>query len=146
MLVIRTFKTITKEVTWCGHCPWMELVPEMGMGPIPTCRHPLHPGEGGYSSAIPDEGIHKDCPFLFKSLFPDTFTPTDIYDVQDLLPKRPSYFTHKEPEGFAEKLQLWENTVRRKKFLVDYKGQTFIVSYKDCEDEISRMSGGLAGR
>ena len=62
MKVIRTFETITKEVTWCGHCPWMELVPEMGMGAIPTCRHPDHPAKGGYDGAIPDEGIHKDCP------------------------------------------------------------------------------------
>lgn len=57
--------TLTKEVTCCGNCPWMELVPEMGMGSIPTCRHKDHPGKGGYDSAVNDREVHKDCPLIW---------------------------------------------------------------------------------
>jgi hypothetical protein len=67
MKVTRTYESITKEVTCCGNCPWMELIPEMGMGSIPTCMHKGHPGKGGYDSAISDDqSVLKDCPLNWE--------------------------------------------------------------------------------
>jgi hypothetical protein len=45
----------------------MELIPEMGMGSIPTCMHNGHPGKGGYDSAISDDqSVLKDCPLNWE--------------------------------------------------------------------------------
>lgn len=139
MLVVRHFKSIIKEVTCCGNCPWMELVPEMGMGSIPTCMHKLFPGKGGYESAVHTDVIDKRCPLSNRRLL--KVDKSDLYKLLDLLPQRPHYYTHAEPEGFKELLKVWEDVTQHEKVEILFKGKTFTVSPKEILDELSLRRG-----
>lgn len=137
MIVTRTFESITKKVTCCGNCPWMELVPEMGMGPLPTCMHNRHPGRGGYESVVPTNKIDERCPLIFKSEL-SKIGEGDLYKISDLLPQRPCYYSWDEPKGFKKLLDVWEKVTQYEKVTVPFKDGTLTVSPKDIFDELIR--------